>query len=112
MAVAELLAVEQQIAKQGTDSDYTPKARSLAGTMRAFYDSLDEPHEHPKAGQDLFSRLAAAVTDSYERERSKKARYRPKVSDKKKKKIKPPQVRKMTTDEREKLEQIDGKIAA
>lgn len=112
MSVAELLAVEEQLASQDADSTYTPKDRSLAGTMRAIYDCLDEPHEFPEEGQDLFSRLAAAVKDDYERKRSKKARFRPNVSDKKKKKMMPPEVREITQDEREKLAQIDNKIAA
>jgi len=43
----------------------------------------------PKPQGDLFTLLAEAVTDGYQRKRSKKARYRPKQSEKKKKKLQP-----------------------
>jgi len=56
--------------------------------------------------------LAAAVTDGYQRTRSKKARYRPKQSEKKKKKIKPPEVRKIEKVEREILKQMELNFAA
>ncbi|KAA1261344.1 hypothetical protein LF1_38910 [Rubripirellula obstinata] len=80
--------------------------------MRAIYDCLDGLHEHADEGEDLFSRLAYALTDRYQRQGSKKARFRPKQSEKKKKKIKRPDVREMTNDEREKLHEIDYEIAA
>jgi len=41
MAVAELLAFKEQIAGKDQRSQYTPKQRSLANTMRAIYDCLD-----------------------------------------------------------------------
>ena len=80
--------------------------------MRAIYDCLDELREFVSPEADLFHRLAEAVTDSYKRQRSKKARFTPKQSEKKKKKIKPPQVRPIERDEREKLEKIGANVAA
>jgi len=113
MAVAELLAVTEQLAKKEHRSgEYTPQDRSLANTMRAIYDCLDDLREFVPPEADLFDRLADAVTDSYQRKRSKKARFRPKQSEKKKKKIKPPEVRPMQRDEQEKLKNIRMKIAA
>jgi len=80
--------------------------------MRAIYDCLDDLREFVPPEADLFDRLADAVTDSYQRNRSKKARFRPKQSEKKKKKIKPPEVRPMQRDEQEKLKNIRMKVAA
>lgn len=113
MAVAELLAIGEQLldSREGS-SDYTPQDRSLAGTMRAIYDCLDELSEVVPRGEDLFSRLAAALTDRYQRKSSKKARYRPRQSEKKKKKIKPPKIRSMNEFEREKLKQMGLTVAA
>lgn len=112
MAVAELLAVGEQLSNPDRDPNYTPKDRSLAGTMRALYDCLDNLHTYALEGEDLFSRLACAVTDNYVRNHSKQARFKPKVSEKKKKKIKPPEVRPIEKEEREKLQRIDNNTAA
>jgi len=113
MAIAELLAVTEQLAnKDHRSSGYTPKARSLAGTMRAIYDCLDDLREIPPPQGDLFTLLAEAVTDGYQRKRSKKARYRPKQSEKKKKKLQPPKVRPMNNDELKTLERMGLKVAA
>lgn len=113
MAIAELLALTEQLAKPDHRSGgYTPKDRSLANTMRAIYDCLDELREFVEPEADLFHRLAEAVTDGYKRKRSKKARFTPKQSEKKKKKIKPPEVRPMERAEQEKLKNIRAKAAA
>jgi hypothetical protein len=112
MAVAELLATKEQVARKDKGSSYTPKDRSLANTMRAIYDCLDELNEVPVQQADLFSRLASAVTDNYQRNVSKKARYRPKRSDKKKKKLAPPEVRKIEKEELEKMKNFELKIAS
>ena len=106
MAIAELLAVKQQIANFDPQSDYTPKKCSLANVMRAIYKCLDQLHERVVEGDDLFTQIASAVTDKYQRSASKKARFRAKVSEKKKKKIQPPEVRPINPDELEKLQQI------
>jgi len=112
MAIAELLAVKQQIANCDSKSDYTPKDCSLANTMRAIYECLDLLHQSVLESNDLFSRLTLAVTDNYQRKSSKKARFRPKVSEKRKKKIKPPEVRKIEREEIEKLKKIAFEMAA
>lgn len=113
MAVAELLAVTEQLAdKAHQSSGYTPKDRSLAGTMRAIYDCLDDLRELAPPQADLFTQLVEAVTDGYKRKRSKKARYRPQQSEKKKKKIKAPEVRSMKNEEQEKLKRMGLKVAA
>jgi hypothetical protein len=106
MAVAELLALKQQLASRELKSDYTPKDCSLANTMRAIYECLDQLHENVLECDDLFSRLASACTDRYQRKVSKKARFRPKVSDKKKKKMKPPEIRPIEPDELERLSEL------
>ena len=111
MAVAELLVVTEQLAKKEHRSHgYTPVHRSLANTMRAIYNCLDELRAFVSAEADLFHRLSEAVTDSYKRQRSQKARFTPKQSEKKK--IKPPQVRTIQRDEQEKLEKMAANVAA
>lgn len=116
MAVAELLAIREQIANIDTydagkrkAKKYTPKKRSLANTMRAIYDCLDELSDIPASGQDLWSRLKSAVTDDYQRTSSKKARYRPSSEPKK---IKPPKIRKLELKEKIRLEKQKKIIAA
>jgi hypothetical protein len=88
MAIAELLALKEQQAirpkksgKQVQPPD--PAKRSLAATMRALRTCMRNLNEIPKGGQDLPSRLRAAVTDSYQRKNPKRARYRPPNPDKK-----------------------------
>lgn len=116
MAVAELLANREQISNMETDATekdeskkYTPKKRSLAKTMRAIHDCLDELIETPEYGEDLLSRLALAVTDNYQRTSNKKARYRPKNSEPKK--LKPPKVRMLEPNEKDKLKTINANAA-
>jgi hypothetical protein len=117
MAIAELLALKEQIPnatpnqKQEQNSEqYSPKKRSLANTMRAIYNCLDELLETPEPHQDLFSLLAQAVTDDYHRRSSKKARFRPKNS--KQKILGTPKVRKIEPHEREKIKTTAQENAA
>lgn len=115
MAIAELLAVQTQIASMEPQSKYTPANRSLSNTMRAIYGCLDQLHERVSSDADLFSQLERALTDNYDRKASKKARFRPKVNDKKKKKMKPPKIRSLDPDEiklLEKLNPIETQLAA
>jgi len=112
MAIAELLAVKTQVAKTTAASSYTPKDRSLANTMRAIYQCLDCLHQTVDKNDDLFSLLASAVTDNYKRKASKKARFRPKVDEQTKKKIKPPKLRRPEKQEREILNAMDPKLAS
>lgn len=110
MGVAELLATKKQIANK--DSSYTPKDRSLANTMRAIYKCLDDLNEVPPQQEDLFSLLANAVTDNYHRNASKKARYRPKRSEEKKKRLGKPKVRNLSQHELEKIDQLELEVAS
>ncbi len=107
MAVAELLALTEQLASQ--TKEYTPAKRSLAQTMRAIYACLDDLRQCAASGADLFTQLANALTDRYLRTSSKKARYRPKVHEKKKNKNKPPEIRRPTSHERKKLTNMNIK---
>lgn len=107
MAVAELLAVTEQLASR--TKDYTPAKRSLALTMKAIYDCLDDLGHAPPSGADLFTRLAKATTDNYCRTSSKKARYRPSTHEKKKNNNKPPEIRRPTSHERKKLTSMNIK---
>ncbi|MEZ6132590.1 MAG: transposase [Planctomycetaceae bacterium] len=63
IAVAELLAVTEQLASR--TKDYTPARRSLASTMKAVSDCLDDLGHASPSGADLFTRLAKATTDNY-----------------------------------------------
>jgi len=117
MAVAELLAIKEQISTKPSDvqvenssATYTPKKRSLAKTMRAIYGCFDELQETPDPGEDLLTQLAKAVTDDYQRSSSKKARYRPRNS--KQKDLKAPKVRKVERTERQRLKSFEAKNAA
>jgi Transposase DDE domain len=88
MAVAELLTLKEQQAARSSKSDNQvpppdPVRRSLAGTMRALRTCMKNLHDTPEAGHDLASRLRVAVTDSYQRKKPKRARYRRPNPDKK-----------------------------
>jgi Transposase DDE domain len=114
MAVAELAALKEQLARraarsagQGKKAD--PAKRSLAKTMRALRHCLANLDEVPAPGQDLASRLGEAVTDSYQRRKSKRARYRPPNPDKKP--LGDPQVHPLDQEEKEKLQQWRAKQA-
>jgi len=88
MAVAELLAIKEQLAakavkRQGKKQRPDPAHRSLAETMRALRTCLRQSHLTPLPGKDLATMLRQAVTDDYVRRSSKRARYCPKNPDKK-----------------------------
>ena len=114
MAVAELLALREQLRvhsqKRGkSKSNWTPQRRSLAKTMRAIRNAINQPDIRPKFGCDLTTKLEQALTDTYKRQASKKARHQPRPN---KKPLKPPIVVVLTPKERSKIEKIDCKIAA
>ena len=118
MAVAELLALKEQIAataspsaeSSGTDDRaYQPKDLSLANTMRAIYGCLDNLEE-VVVDDGLQDRLNRAVTDRYVRKAKKAARYRPKNPDKKK--LGEPKIRKLNDDEIRKMKQNAYRNAA
>jgi hypothetical protein len=111
MAVAELFALKEQLSRKsnkGVAPD--PVKRSLANTMRALRGCLRNLKESPEPGEDLASKLRAALTDDYNRKASKKARYRPKNPDKKK--MGDPKLRPLTQQDKEKLDRLGYRMAA
>ena len=107
MAVAELFALKEQLSPPpaATKDDAPagdPKKRSLANTIRALRRCLTHLRETPDPGRDVRTQLRQAVTDSYHRKSSKKARYRPPNPDKKP--LGDPKLRKLNNTERKKLE--------
>jgi hypothetical protein len=88
MAVAELFALKEQLAKKpstGGQNTQTPNPtkRSLAQTMREIRGCIRMPDALPSHHDDLRTLLRHAVTDSYHRKKPKRARYRPANPDKK-----------------------------
>ena len=115
LAVAELLALKEQheprsSKSQNPDPPPDPVKRSLAETMRALRRCLRQLEEAPKPGKDLTSQLRAALTDSYQRKSSKRARYRPPNPDKKP--LGDPKLRPLDQKEIQKLQQIEANMAA
>ncbi len=106
MALAELWALKEQLATKrrtpaGGAETSPPAKRSLAQTMRALRRCLRDLQGVPEPGNDLASRLREAVTDSYQRKASKRARYRPPNPDKKP--LGDPKIRRLTPQERQDL---------
>lgn len=114
MTIAELFALKEQLARRDSrpvknQPRPNPEKRSLAQTMRAIRQCLRNLEQVPTPGRDLAVLLRTAVTDSYQRTTSKKARYRPPNPDKKP--LGDPNLRQLTTTERKNLKQIVGKAA-
>jgi hypothetical protein len=110
MAVAELFALKEQLSRKRSKSrpgelPPDPVKRSLANTIRALRYCLRHLHEVPKPGKDLSTLLRLAVTDSYRRRASKRARYRPPNPDKKP--LGNPKIRKLDAEEKRKLRQLE-----
>lgn len=104
MTLAELFALKEQLAPSGSPSSSEeppghPEKRSLANTMRALRHALSHLSEVPERGKNLSYRIRHAVTDSYKRKSSKRARYRPPNPDKKP--LGDPKIRKLTTIQKE-----------
>lgn len=113
MAFAELVSLRAQIPAQGrsaSESDYDPKDRSLANTMRVLRKSMRNLSKYHEPDDDLFEQLSRAKVQRYNNRTDKRSRYRPKNPDKKP--LGEPTVRKMTVEEREKLRKHDQNIAA
>jgi len=113
MAVAELIALREQIPKQPeseSDDAYEPKHRSLANTMRGVRACMRNLNKRPKPSEDLLYALSQALVQKYNQGTDKKARYRPKNADKKP--LGDPEVRKMTAEERGKLREYTQSQAA
>jgi hypothetical protein len=94
----------------GAVSGDVPGARSLARTMRALRWCLRNVREACEPGRGLADRLREAVTDGYMRSSSKRARYRPLNPDKKP--LGEPKLRVLTTEEKEKLQDMPLNLAA
>jgi hypothetical protein len=115
MAVAELFALKEQLAKtpKGRGHDRPtrdPARRSLANTMRAIRSCLRAPDSIPRAGRGLPDLLRKAITDGYHRRKPKRARYRPPNPDKKP--LGTPKLRKITSEEKKRLREIVEELAA
>jgi len=107
MAIGELLALKEQLASPKSNARTPPpdpKKRSLANTIRAIRYCLLHLKDTPKPGADLRSRLRRAVTDSYVRTSSKRARYCPPNPDKKP--LGDPTIRKLSTSEKKKIKTL------
>lgn len=112
MAVAELFALKEQLARKLTKSGKKkrvgdPVKRSLAQTMRALRECLRNLNDLPAPGEDLASQLGDAVTDSYIRKAPKRARYRPPNPDKKP--LGDPKLRRLTKQEKQHLERAEAR---
>jgi hypothetical protein len=113
MAVAELLALREQIAakhEEQPDCAYDPQDRSLANTMRALRRSMRYLAQHRDSSATLLQALAQAKVQRYTNHTDKRARYRPANPDKKP--LGEPAVRKINATEREILRKHDQPIAA
>jgi len=112
MAVAELIALREQIPQEqepDTDDVYDPKDRSLANTIRALRQCMRNLNKYPQPSNGLLLQLTQAIVQKYDNHTDKKARYRPKNPDKKP--LGDPDVRKMSLDERRKLQEINQELA-
>ena len=114
MAVAELLALKEQLSQRSLKSrdkslPPEPVKRSLAKTVRALRTCLSKLKEVPEASQNLVSLLRAALTDSYKRKASKRARYLPPNPDKKT--LGDPKLRPLQRLDKEKLGQLSKEMA-
>lgn len=100
MAVAELLALREQLAAENEGEPYDPQDRSLANTMRALRKCMRNLHKYDSE-HGLLYQLSQAVVQRYNNRTDKRARYRPKNPDKKQ--LGDPTVRKLTASQRQKL---------
>jgi hypothetical protein len=114
MAVAELFAQKEQLAKRPQSGKKrhagNPVKRSLVQTMRALRKCLRNLGDTPVPGQDLASQLRDAVTDCYIRKAPKRARYRPPNPDKKP--LGDPKLRRLTQQEKQALKHAEAKKTA
>lgn len=111
MAVAELIALREQIPAEDDVSDnYDPIDRSLAETMRALRNCMRNINKRPRSEEGLLPQLSQALVQRYENRTDKRARYRPKNPDKKP--LGDPTIRKMTAKERQQLRKTGHQLAA
>jgi len=109
MAVAELIALREQIPQEHEPDAYDPKDRSLANTIRALRQCMRNLNKYPLPSDGLLHQLLQAIVQKYDNHTDKKSRYRPKNPDKKP--LGDPDVRKMSLDERRKLQEINQELA-
>jgi hypothetical protein len=112
MAVAELLALREQISAERedpSDDPYDPKDCSLANTLRALRTCMRNLNKSPQPSDGLLHQLSRALVQTYNNRTDKKARYRPKNPDKKP--LGDPTVRKLNSEEREKLRNLNQNMA-
>jgi hypothetical protein len=112
MAVAELLALREQIGSPQADQPppCDPQDRSLANTMRALRRSMRDLARYCHSSETLLQELANAKVQRYTNYTDKRARYRPANPDKKP--LGEPTVRKITAAERKILRIHEQRIAA
>ena len=113
MAVAELIALREQVPRQqeaDEDDTYDPKDCSLANTMRALRKCMRQLHKYPRPSDGLLYRLSQALVQKYDNHTDKRARYRPKNPDKKP--LGDPNIRKMSAHERQALRKVSQNTAA
>jgi len=112
MAVAELLAIREQVAAatRRRKSTYTPRDMSLASVMRAIRNVMRQPDRVPEPHNILAEALATAVVQRYNRRSPQRARYRPHNPDKKP--LGDPIVRPLRAAHRQKWRDLTEKIAA
>jgi len=115
MAVAELIALREQIPNEETETSedgpsYDTKDRSLANTMRALRKCMRNLHKYKIPNDNLLHQLSCAIVQKYNNHTDKRARYRPKNPDKKP--LGDPGVRKMNANEKEKLKKLIENLAA
>ena len=115
MAVAELFALKEQLARKPETRGQRARAvdptrRSLAHAMRAIRRCIRTPDAIPEAGADLPALLREAITDGYQRKKPRCARYRPASPDKKQ--LGTPRVRKINDQEKKRLCDAMKKLAA
>jgi hypothetical protein len=115
MAVAELLALREQIAAaeanatQDEPASYDPDDRSLANTMRALRKCMRNLHKYSTSADCLLYQLSRAFVQRYNNRTDKRARYRRKNPDKKA--LGEPTVRKLNALERKHLTQHNESAA-
>jgi hypothetical protein len=114
MAVAELLALREQVGAAEADNDdeasYDPKDRSLANTMRALRKCMRNLAKYSTLEDGLMCELSKALVQRYDNRTDKRARYRPKNPDKKP--LGEPKVRRLNALERRKLTKHNASTAA
>jgi hypothetical protein len=113
MAVAELLALREQIAaasKDKPEEDYDPQDRSLANTMRVMRKTMRNLNKYYDPTDNLFHELSQAKVQRYTNHTDKRARYRPANPDKKS--LGDPTVRKLSAKERARLRKHEHRVAA